>query len=103
MTNERPEPQDAMFLGLGSNIGDRETHLRESTSRIERLGISVVRQSSIYETQPVGLVDQPWFLNQVIEINVRGCLKTLPFEETAYNDSEVLLPIKTAGLLCELL
>src|SRR5690242_8145904 len=103
MTNERLESQDAVYLGLGSNIGDRETHLRDSTSRIEQLGISVVRQSSIYETEPVGLLDQPWFLNQVIEIDVRGCLKTPSFEETAYNDSEVLLPIKTAALLFELL
>jgi 2-amino-4-hydroxy-6-hydroxymethyldihydropteridine diphosphokinase len=101
MTNQRLEPQDAVYLGLGSNIGDRETHLRDSTSRIEQLGIHVVRQSSIYETEPVGFVDQTWFLNQVIEINVGGWLKRLSFEGTAHSGSQ--LPIKAAALLSELL
>jgi len=57
----------AVYLGLGSNMGDREANLREAIARIRTLGLDVVRESSIYETQPVGVTDQPWFLNQVIE------------------------------------
>jgi 2-amino-4-hydroxy-6-hydroxymethyldihydropteridine diphosphokinase len=60
----------AAYIGLGSNVGDRVANLREATERIKTLGIEVVRQSSIYETEPVGFTDQPWFLNQVIEATV---------------------------------
>ncbi len=72
MTNTRDAGEGAItvYLGLGSNLGDREANLREAGSRIERL-ITVVRRSSIYETEPVGLSEQPWFLNQVIEGSVR--------------------------------
>ena len=72
MTNTRYAGGGAItvYIGLGSNLGDRETNLREARSRIQRL-MKVVRQSSIYETEPVGLLDQPWFLNQVIEGIVR--------------------------------
>jgi len=72
MTNTRDAGEGAItvYLGLGSNLGDREANLREAGSRIERL-ITVVRRSSIYETEPVGLSEQPWFLNQVIEGIVR--------------------------------
>jgi 2-amino-4-hydroxy-6-hydroxymethyldihydropteridine diphosphokinase len=70
MTNgERSnEAEIAVYLGLGSNMGDREANLREAIVRIEALGLKVARASSIYETEPVGLKDQPWFLNQVIEV-----------------------------------
>jgi 2-amino-4-hydroxy-6-hydroxymethyldihydropteridine diphosphokinase len=68
MTNTRDagEGEITVYIGLGSNLGDREANLREASSRIQEL-IKVVRQSSIYETEPVGLSEQPWFLNQVIE------------------------------------
>jgi 2-amino-4-hydroxy-6-hydroxymethyldihydropteridine diphosphokinase len=70
MTNgERSnEAEIAVYLGLGSNMGDREANLRESITRIEALGLKVARESSIYETEPVGLKEQSWFLNQVIEV-----------------------------------
>ena len=60
----------SVYLGLGSNLGDREANLREAIERIKRLGLEVVRASSIYETEPVGYTDQPRFLNQVIEVNL---------------------------------
>jgi 2-amino-4-hydroxy-6-hydroxymethyldihydropteridine diphosphokinase len=72
MTNEtRPtEVNRTVYLGLGSNVGDRQANLREAVARIKKLGVEVVSQSSIYETEPVGFKDQPWFLNQVIELRV---------------------------------
>jgi 2-amino-4-hydroxy-6-hydroxymethyldihydropteridine diphosphokinase len=56
------------YLGLGSNLGDRESNLRKAIEQIGSLGLIVVRSSSIYETEPVGYRDQPWFLNQVVEV-----------------------------------
>jgi len=56
------------YLGLGSNVGNREANLREALERLEAAGIRVTRRSSIYETEPQGLRDQPWFLNAVVEV-----------------------------------
>ncbi|HWC77438.1 MAG TPA: 2-amino-4-hydroxy-6-hydroxymethyldihydropteridine diphosphokinase [Blastocatellia bacterium] len=55
-----------VFIGLGSNLGDRAGNLCAAIEQIESLA-RVIRVSSIYETEPVGYTDQPWFLNQVIE------------------------------------
>jgi 2-amino-4-hydroxy-6-hydroxymethyldihydropteridine diphosphokinase len=72
MTNDTrsTEANLTVYLGLGSNVGDRQANLREAVARIEKLGVEVVHQSSIYETEPVGFKDQPWFLNQVVELSV---------------------------------
>lgn len=57
------------FLGLGSNLGERESHIREALCRLdEHQGIRVERVSSLYETAPVGYTDQPDFLNAVAEV-----------------------------------
>lgn len=50
------------YLSLGSNIGDREAALREAIQRLAAIG-RVELVSSIYETEPVEVTDQPWFLN----------------------------------------
>ena len=57
-----------VYLGLGSNLGDREANLREAVQRMDAAEIRVVRRSSIYETAPQELLDQPWFLNAVVEV-----------------------------------
>ena len=56
------------FLALGSNLGDREAHLREALNRLKPDEIRVTRRSSLYETAPQELLDQPCFLNAVIEV-----------------------------------
>jgi 2-amino-4-hydroxy-6-hydroxymethyldihydropteridine diphosphokinase len=56
------------FLGLGSNLGDRESNLREAVQRLEAAEIRVLHRSSLYETAPQDLIDQPWFLNAVVEV-----------------------------------
>jgi 2-amino-4-hydroxy-6-hydroxymethyldihydropteridine diphosphokinase len=56
-----------VILGLGSNLGDRRANLDEAVRRVEAMGVEIVAESSVYETEPVGYIDQPWFLNQVIE------------------------------------
>lgn len=57
------------YLGLGSNLGDRRINLTGAIARLEAgEGVRVTRSSSIWETEPRDVLDQPWFLNQVIEI-----------------------------------
>jgi 2-amino-4-hydroxy-6-hydroxymethyldihydropteridine diphosphokinase len=56
------------YLSLGSNLGEETRNLARARRLLERSGIQVVRSSSLYRTQPVGMSDQPWFLNQVLEI-----------------------------------
>jgi len=56
----------AVFLCLGSNVGDRHGQIAGGLAELERGSLSVTARSSVYETEPVGGEDQPWFLNQVI-------------------------------------
>ncbi len=57
------------YLGLGSNVGERASQLDEAIRILDNTdGIQVTQKSPIYETEPVGYVDQPQFLNQCIEI-----------------------------------
>src|SRR5215471_14473951 len=56
------------YLGLGSNIGDREQNLREALAKLAAPDLRVARLSSVYETEPVGFAAQRWFLNLVVEI-----------------------------------
>jgi 2-amino-4-hydroxy-6-hydroxymethyldihydropteridine diphosphokinase len=55
-----------VYLGLGSNIGDREGHLREAIERLAAAGVAVTERSPVYETEPVDYTEQAWFLNQVV-------------------------------------
>ena len=57
-----------IFLGLGSNFGDREKNLHLALKQIKTLGLDIVNRSSIYETETVGYLEQNWFLNQVVEV-----------------------------------
>ncbi len=83
-----------VYIGLGSNLGDREANLREAGLRIERL-ITVVRRSSIYETEPVGLFEQPWFLNQVIEGIVRQAAGLSTADATCDEEPDKLAACRT--------
>jgi 2-amino-4-hydroxy-6-hydroxymethyldihydropteridine diphosphokinase len=56
-----------VYLGLGSNIGDREAQLRDALKKLQARDLRLRRLSSLYETEPMGLREQPWFLNQVAE------------------------------------
>jgi 2-amino-4-hydroxy-6-hydroxymethyldihydropteridine diphosphokinase len=56
-----------IYLSLGSNVGDRGSHLQEAISRLESGG-HVVSISSLYETAPVEVTNQPSFLNCAVEI-----------------------------------
>jgi 2-amino-4-hydroxy-6-hydroxymethyldihydropteridine diphosphokinase len=55
-------------LGLGANLGRRAANLARARRLLERAGVEIVRASSVYETEPVDRPDQPWFLNQALEV-----------------------------------
>jgi 2-amino-4-hydroxy-6-hydroxymethyldihydropteridine diphosphokinase len=55
------------YLSLGSNIGDREGHLRAAIAQLKANG-HIVSVSSFYETEPVEVTDQPWFLNCAVAL-----------------------------------
>jgi 2-amino-4-hydroxy-6-hydroxymethyldihydropteridine diphosphokinase len=57
------------YLGLGSNVGDREANLHAARAALPGAGVEVVTSSSLYETEPQGeLLDQPDFLNACLKI-----------------------------------
>jgi 2-amino-4-hydroxy-6-hydroxymethyldihydropteridine diphosphokinase len=56
-----------VYIALGSNLGDRAEYLRQAREQIDTPDLRSLRASSIYETAPRDVEDQPWFLNQVIE------------------------------------
>jgi len=56
------------YIGLGSNLGDRKTTLRTAIQRLGTLG-RIAGVSSLYETEPVGYLEQPSFLNSVIALD----------------------------------
>jgi 2-amino-4-hydroxy-6-hydroxymethyldihydropteridine diphosphokinase len=54
------------YVGLGSNLGDREATIRSAVAELEAAeGVEVVAVSTLIDTEPVGYVDQPRFLNGV--------------------------------------
>jgi 2-amino-4-hydroxy-6-hydroxymethyldihydropteridine diphosphokinase len=56
-----------VYLSLGSNVGDREKNLRTAIASLADAKLRVTRVSSFYETEPVDLRAQPWFLNCAVE------------------------------------
>lgn len=55
------------YIALGSNLGDRAENLRLAREHIQSPHLKLTRASSLYETEPREFLDQPWFLNQVVE------------------------------------
>ena len=69
-----------IYIGLGSNVGDRAGYLRDAAHRIAD-HVSIIRTSRVFESTPVGVSNQPLFLNAVMEaetdIEPRRLLKIL--------------------------
>jgi 2-amino-4-hydroxy-6-hydroxymethyldihydropteridine diphosphokinase len=70
-----------VYLGLGSNLGNRKSNLTEAVRQISEFA-TIKKLSSIYETEPWGLKDQPKFLNQVL------------FVESSLGSNELLSHLK---------
>lgn len=60
--------QKRVYLSLGSNVGDRARHLKTAIERLADLG-KVAAVSSFYETEPVEVTAQPWFLNCAVALD----------------------------------
>ena len=56
-----------VYLSLGSNLDDRENNLRTAIAALADAKVHVTRVSSFYETEPVDLREQPWFLNCAVQ------------------------------------
>ena len=56
-----------VYLGFGSNIGDREAQIRRAIELLDSEELRLVRISSFYETEPIGFTKQRWFLNCAAE------------------------------------
>ena len=56
-----------IYIALGSNLGNREEYLRSGVRRLAERGVNVIRTASVYSTAPRDVLDQPRFLNTVIE------------------------------------
>ena len=70
------------FLSLGSNLGDRKKNLEKAAEMLSEAGIHIISASSVYITEPVGIVTEFWFYNQVLEV------------ETSVVPEELLIQIK---------
>lgn len=67
-----------VFLGIGANLGEREKTLHQALVFLDNHDkIEVDRVSSVYETAPVGVLDQPHFLNAVARINTQLSARAL--------------------------
>ena len=56
-----------IYLSLGSNLGDRADNLNRAISALPDAGVPVRRVSSLYESEPVDIVEQPWFVNAAVQ------------------------------------
>jgi len=54
------------ILGLGSNLGNKPGNLARAVRLLEARGARILKVSSLYRTQPVGVLDQPWFINMAL-------------------------------------
>ena len=70
------------YIGIGSNIGDRYKNCLRAIELLEKGGVTVKKRSSIYETEPWGVKDQPRFINMAIQI------------ETTFKPNELLRLLK---------
>jgi 2-amino-4-hydroxy-6-hydroxymethyldihydropteridine diphosphokinase len=95
------ENRIAVYLALGSNVGDRKANLRNAIAQIRTLVLEVTGESSIYETEPVGFSDQRWFLNQVISVEIPAI--QMPISETQVGDYPEATERQAAAFLFKLL
>ncbi len=66
-----------VYLGLGSNVGSRRRNLSAARRRLREKGVRILRHSTVVETEPWGVTDQPKFLNQVVEAEWAGTARQL--------------------------
>jgi len=70
------------YLGLGSNMGDRQAHISRALEALAQAGVMVCSVSPLYESEPWGVADQPRFLNAACAV------------ETSHSPSALLALLK---------
>lgn len=60
-----------VYIGIGSNLGNREENCEKAVTLLTRKGIKVIKRSSFYETEPWGVREQPKFINMAVEAETR--------------------------------
>ncbi|PKL52279.1 MAG: 2-amino-4-hydroxy-6-hydroxymethyldihydropteridine diphosphokinase [Nitrospira bacterium HGW-Nitrospira-1] len=58
-----------VYIGIGSNLGDRHKNCLMAIALLRQNGLLVTKQSSMYETEPWGVAEQPAFVNMAVEID----------------------------------
>ena len=83
-----PEKSDfskLIYIGVGTNLGDRMANIREAIAELTLIGITIRRTASLYETKPWGFESEDLFLNTVFEcvssLDPINCLKATQFVE----------------------
>ncbi|MCY3868205.1 MAG: 2-amino-4-hydroxy-6-hydroxymethyldihydropteridine diphosphokinase [Gemmatimonadetes bacterium] len=67
-----------IYIGIGANLGDREKTLQDATGILNaKPEIAVIAASAVYETAPIGVVDQPYFLNAVLQVHTSLSARSL--------------------------
>ena len=66
-----------IFLGLGTNMGDREANIARALGELALSGIAIKRCAALIETPAWGIEDQPAFLNTVVEVGFGGSAQEL--------------------------
>ena len=77
-----------VYFGLGGNLGDRPANLRAARDRLQAGGVRIDRCSSLYETEPWGVPDQPPFLNAVCRGRSAYLLQELGWEANGHGGGE---------------
>jgi 2-amino-4-hydroxy-6-hydroxymethyldihydropteridine diphosphokinase len=77
--------KDLIYIGVGTNLGNRMTNIRQAIAELTLIGIEVCRTASVYETKPWGFESKELFLNTVFECvsnkSAEECLKATQFVE----------------------
>jgi len=68
LLNRANQLMKSVYLGIGSNLGDRKVNLRNAVEKAEELTGKIVKVSSVYETEPWGFSSDDQFLNMVVKI-----------------------------------
>jgi 2-amino-4-hydroxy-6-hydroxymethyldihydropteridine diphosphokinase len=83
------------FLLLGSNQGDRDDLLRQARTQLQQQAGRIIRQSSLYESEPWGFASPDWFLNQALELETT--LEPLPLLAVTQQIETALGRRRTSG------
>lgn len=71
---DRPKGPTTAYVALGSNLGDRVGWIERACAEMDRRGIKVKRTSSLWETEPMYVLDQDRFVNGACEVSDTLCL-----------------------------